>query len=192
MKWSDVDILVVMPAYNQISKAVRITNSLQAPFSLDLIVRTPERLQPTGRMETGFCVRFWPRGRSFMRRLTAGWVRKAEADMVGARILDQSKPLLNDLICFHCQQAAEKYLKALLQEWLIVPPRTHELVVLLDLLLPRDPKLRSLRRKLNSLNRYAVQVRYPDKNPRRRESRTALRHAESVRIEIRTRLGLRR
>jgi predicted nucleotidyltransferase len=32
-EWSDVDILVVMPAYNQISKAVRITNTVEAPFS---------------------------------------------------------------------------------------------------------------------------------------------------------------
>ena len=36
--------------------------------------------------------------------------------MRGATSLGQSKPPLNDLICFHCQQSAEKYLKALLQE----------------------------------------------------------------------------
>jgi HEPN domain-containing protein len=125
-----------------------------------------------------------------MKRLTARWVRKAEADIVGARILDRSKPLLNDLICFHCQQSAEKYLKALLQEWVLVPPRAHELVVLLNLLLPRDATLRTLRRCLNSLNRYAVQVRYPEKNAPRRESRNALLHAERTRMEIRTRLGL--
>ena len=51
-----------------------------------------------------------------MKRLTAQWVRKAEDDIVGARSLEQSKPPLNDLICFHCQQSAEKYLKALVQE----------------------------------------------------------------------------
>ena len=41
---SDVDLLVVMPAWNEISKACRICCELEAPFDLDLIVRTPERL----------------------------------------------------------------------------------------------------------------------------------------------------
>ncbi len=42
---SDVDLLVVMPAWNEISKATRISWELQAPFTLDLIVRTPKHLQ---------------------------------------------------------------------------------------------------------------------------------------------------
>ena len=42
---SDVDLLVVMPAWNEMSKASRIRWELKAPFSLDLIVRTPKHLQ---------------------------------------------------------------------------------------------------------------------------------------------------
>lgn len=41
---SDVDILVVMPARNQIDQAVRIDRVIDAPFPLDLIVRTPKNL----------------------------------------------------------------------------------------------------------------------------------------------------
>src|SRR6266478_1736765 len=41
---SDVDILVVMPARNQIDQAVRIDRAIDAPFPLDLIVRTPKNL----------------------------------------------------------------------------------------------------------------------------------------------------
>jgi predicted nucleotidyltransferase len=41
---SDVDLLVVMPAANQINQAVRIGLSVPAPFPLDLIVRTPDNL----------------------------------------------------------------------------------------------------------------------------------------------------
>ena len=44
-EWSDVDLLVVMPARNQIDQSIRIIRALEAPFSLDLIVRTPKRLQ---------------------------------------------------------------------------------------------------------------------------------------------------
>jgi predicted nucleotidyltransferase len=42
---SDVDILVVMPARNQLSKAVQIELACDPPFPLDIIVRTPENLQ---------------------------------------------------------------------------------------------------------------------------------------------------
>ena len=43
-KDSDVDILVIMPAYNQGSKARRICWEVPAPFPMDLIVRTPKEL----------------------------------------------------------------------------------------------------------------------------------------------------
>jgi uncharacterized protein len=42
---SDVDLLVVMPARNELDQAVRIDEALDRNFSLDLIVRTPRRLE---------------------------------------------------------------------------------------------------------------------------------------------------
>jgi predicted nucleotidyltransferase len=42
---SDVDILVIMPAWNQRSKARRVRREVPAPFPMDLIVRTPENLR---------------------------------------------------------------------------------------------------------------------------------------------------
>jgi predicted nucleotidyltransferase len=42
---SDVDILVIMPAANQIDQAVRIDRAIDPPFPLDLIVRTPKNLK---------------------------------------------------------------------------------------------------------------------------------------------------
>ncbi len=41
---SDVDILVIMPARNQIDQACRIDDAFDPPFPLDLIVRTPKSL----------------------------------------------------------------------------------------------------------------------------------------------------
>ncbi len=41
---SDVDILVIMPARNQIDQACRIDEAFDPPFPLDLIVRTPKNL----------------------------------------------------------------------------------------------------------------------------------------------------
>src|SRR5439155_17980841 len=42
---SDVDMLVVMPAANEINQGIRIRRALEAPFPLDLIVRTPLKLR---------------------------------------------------------------------------------------------------------------------------------------------------
>ena len=42
---SDVDILVVMPARNQIDQAVKIRWEIPASFPMDLIVRTPANLE---------------------------------------------------------------------------------------------------------------------------------------------------
>src|SRR6516225_3908723 len=50
---SDVDLLVVMPAWNQLSKAVQIRWRLAAPFPMDLIVRTPKEMK--WRLEEGEC-----------------------------------------------------------------------------------------------------------------------------------------
>ena len=48
---------------------------------------------------------------------TEQWVRKAEADFDVVLLLRRSrKPSRFDAIRFHCQQCAEKYLKAVLQE----------------------------------------------------------------------------
>ncbi len=41
---SDVDILVVMPARNQLDQAVRISVAIDPPFPLDIIVRTPKNM----------------------------------------------------------------------------------------------------------------------------------------------------
>src|SRR4051794_23977821 len=41
---SDVDLLVIMPARNQLDMAFKIRTEVDAPFPMDLIVRTPKNL----------------------------------------------------------------------------------------------------------------------------------------------------
>lgn len=125
-----------------------------------------------------------------MKRLTVRWVRKAEADRAGAMTLASAKPVLNDLICFHCQQAAEKYLKALMLEVGLPVPRTHDLEQLRKLLEPHVGTLGTLRRSLVTLSRFAVDYRYPGQSATGREARSALLQLARVRSEIRRRLGL--
>ena len=125
-----------------------------------------------------------------MKRETAQWVRKAERDWEVAHRLAGDDPPPRDIVCFHCQQAAEKYLKALLQESGFKVPRTHELADILDLLLPGDASLAQLRRKSASLTRYAVDYRYPGEIASKRQMEAALRHADQIRLECRSKLKL--
>jgi len=125
-----------------------------------------------------------------MKRHTAQWVLKAEDDMRVARNEAATAIPARDAVCFHCQQAAEKYLKVLLVELGLAVPRTHDLEGLLDLLVPHDSTLTPLRRGLQSLTQYAVEYRYPGVRATTRRMQAALRHTERVRSELRGRLGL--
>jgi HEPN domain-containing protein len=91
-----------------------------------------------------------------MKKLTAPWIRKAESDWRAANNLAKAKPPFHDEACFHCQQAAEKFFKALLQEWNLTIPKIHDLDILRNLLLSHDPTFASLTRKLDWLTQYAV------------------------------------
>jgi predicted nucleotidyltransferase len=51
---SDVDLLVVMPTYNDIAQAIRIRRVCPRPFALDLVVKTPERLERELKQENWF------------------------------------------------------------------------------------------------------------------------------------------
>lgn len=125
-----------------------------------------------------------------MKPAAAGWVRKAEQDFRGAAGLHGRKPPLHDLVCFHCQQCAEKYLKALLEEQGLAVRRTHDLLRLLAELLPHYPSLAGLRRGLAVLTDYAVDVRYPGDMPTKRQTESAVRWADKCRTVIRGLLGL--
>lgn len=125
-----------------------------------------------------------------MKRRTAQWVRKAEKDIEVARREARRADPARDVVCFHCQQAGEKYLKALLQENGAPIPRTHNLTDVIYLLLPFDATLAKLHRAGKFLKRFAVEYRYPGITARTREMRSAVRNAELVRTEVRARLGL--
>jgi HEPN domain-containing protein len=126
-----------------------------------------------------------------MMPLTREWVRKAEGDLGHVDLAAGGRKLLYDGVCFHCQQAAEKYLKALLQEAGLPIPRTHSLLTLQTLLLPLHPSLKSLRRGLNFLTRFAVEFRYPGHSATKRQAQACVRWVGHVRTACRTLLGLK-
>jgi HEPN domain-containing protein len=97
-----------------------------------------------------------------MREISEEWVLKAEDDYRSAEaLLYVVEPPIVETACFHCQQCAEKYVKAFLEEYEIDFPRNHNLMQLLDLCVRLDESFETIRRALQSLEHYAVTVRYP-------------------------------
>lgn len=126
-----------------------------------------------------------------MKPSTREWVKKAESDYQLALALSRRrKQLFHDQQCFHCQQSAEKYLKARLEEADIPPPKTHDLKLLLTLLVPMEPLWASLLAACASLSDFAVEFRYPGDTATARQAKEALRDAKAIRAEARAALGL--
>ncbi len=97
-----------------------------------------------------------------MNELTKEWVDKAENDFDSAYILLRIAEIpIPDSVAFHCQQCAEKYLKAFLQERRVRFKYTHSLILLLDLCLSQDKGFNALRDGLAQLENYSVATRYP-------------------------------
>lgn len=126
-----------------------------------------------------------------MQAITLEWVDRAEEDwdIAGLALRSRKTPRYNG-VCFHTQQCAEKYLKARLQEDGIVFPKTHDLNVLLDLLLTGYPLWAALRPALLVLKDYAVDFRYPGETADRDEAWEAMRLCQGVREIVRSSFGL--
>lgn len=78
-----------------------------------------------------------------------------------AELLGSQEEVFREDLCFEAQQAAEKALKGLCVHRDLECPRTHSLVLLMDLLesagLPIPPEVKAA----DVLTQYAVQTRYP-------------------------------
>lgn len=96
----------------------------------------------------------------------------------------------HDLVCFHAQQTAEKYLKAVLVERTTPFPMTHDLTLLLDMVTPPMTELAAERSNLQTLSRLAVQVRYPGFACDGPKAAEAVEIAVGVRRACRLELGL--
>ena len=124
----------------------------------------------------------------------ASWVDKANEDLSAVEILRAQAPGLDSVIGFHCQQAAEKLLKAVFVALDRRPPRTHDLTALVAELIPLVPDLAGLSDIAAFLGGFAVLPRYPsipdpDKDPAE-VSRAAAEGARGIDGAVRNVLGL--
>ncbi|MHC4154574.1 MAG: HEPN domain-containing protein [Planctomycetota bacterium] len=110
------------------------------------------------------------------------WLIRADNDLKVAE-REMAAPqgeLVTEAVCFHCQQAAEKYLKAYLVRRSVDFGKTHNLEYLVELCSKQDEEFRTL--EVGNLTFYAVEVRYPDAfyTPSVEEARESIEIAKRV------------
>ena len=96
-----------------------------------------------------------------VRELVLGWLTKAKHDLASARLLGSGSSPVLDTAIYHCQQAAEKALKAFLLYHGEPFGKTHDLEVLVKLAAQIDAGFSSWQDVAIALTPYATQYRYP-------------------------------
>ena len=89
------------------------------------------------------------------------WLIKSQRDLKVAKILLNNEESLLDAVVYHCQQSAEKALKAYLVSQNVKFVKTHDLDVLLGLCSSSKPDFQNLQEAADILTPYATEFRYP-------------------------------
>jgi len=89
------------------------------------------------------------------------WLERAKSNLERARAGKTSRYILFEDLCFDCQQAVEKSLKALLISLRVDFEWTHNIGVLLQLLKNHSLDVPKGIQNAASLSVYAVRTRYP-------------------------------
>ena len=114
-----------------------------------------------------------------------GWFKKAENDLKNISLVLPNPDCPFDTVCFHAQQAAEKYLKGLLIQLDVSFPKTHDIAKLLELV-PEEVDLGLSIEDLAPLSRWAVFPRYPDfeEDLQRTDAETTVKLAQTVKAAV--------
>jgi quinol monooxygenase YgiN/HEPN domain-containing protein len=93
---------------------------------------------------------------------SASWFKLAEEDLNAAEFLaEHMQPVPAEVICYHCEQSAEKYLKGFLVLNGVIPEKTHDLSELGSACAKFSKSFEDIDDMLTALSEYAVHIRYP-------------------------------
>jgi len=117
------------------------------------------------------------------------WLEHANRDMRSAKYLMGMQPAPYEIICFHCQQTAEKALKGFLIFHGQEAPRTHDLESLCNMCGELDTNFFVHTNVCMDLTRYAVASRYPNNMQIEMEdAKTALEDAAAILAYVENRI----
>jgi HEPN domain-containing protein len=121
--------------------------------------------------------------------LVKEWIEKAEQDYESAVSLARKrKRPVPDSVCFHCQQACEKLFKAFMTHLNLNPPKSHDLILLVETIATIDTEFGAVAKYANILNPYAVEFRYPGESATSEDSLEAIRAMKIIRVFVRRKL----
>lgn len=89
------------------------------------------------------------------------WFKVAETDLASAEYLQGMRPIPIEVICYHCQQSAEKHMKGFLALKGEAIEKIHDLVRLNKMCLKYEEDFKTIEEDCLMLTDYAVNVRYP-------------------------------
>ena len=110
------------------------------------------------------------------------WLRYSNMDLETAKfLLETMHPAPLEIICYHCQQSAEKFLKALQIHFGEEVEKTHDLVRLVNSLRKYTEIPENFPHLLNTLTQFATKTRYPQQIVLdEAQARRAITNAEQV------------
>ncbi len=106
-----------------------------------------------------------PHKDKLIRRLAEEWIRKVGEDIRAAEALLEKEYRLLYPSCFHAQQLAEKFMKALLTLRQVEFSKTYSIRELLELIHTFDENTAVKLQSAVSLTPYGVEARYPGDAP---------------------------
>jgi HEPN domain-containing protein len=121
------------------------------------------------------------------------WFAKADHDLLAIEQLMAAPTVVWDIVAFHAQQAAEKYLKGYLVSRGGHVPRIHDLATLLTRCCSHDETLGTFASACERLSRLGWLSRYPDppEEPSEADIRAGVDTSREIRRAIRQRTGPR-
>lgn len=127
----------------------------------------------------------------FMNDTVKEWIAKAAMDCgTAGRELQASQEPNFDAVCFHAQQCVEKLMKGLLIHFGTVPPKSHDLVYLGDLLATVCNGWSWPVEELRFLSRASVDFRYPGESADREEANRAFDIATRIKKKLESLFGV--
>lgn len=112
----------------------------------------------------------------------AEWLRYANMDLDAAKFLfEKQYPAPLEIVCYHCQQAAEKFLKSITVSRGMEAVKTHDILKILDqyhaqIAIPREIVVAA-----GTLTQFATKTRYPQEIVLdETQTKAAFAHAEKV------------
>ena len=113
------------------------------------------------------------------KELAKEWVEKAEEDFGFAASSLELEGYFAQ-ICFHFQQAVEKYLKTFIVANGLEFRPVHNLLELLEICKQKEPKIAEIEEACRYLNPFYIDTRYPVHWPTHYDKNTALKAKEAA------------